>query len=260
MTYKIMHGNCLDQMMYPNEPVDLILFDPPFMPFNGKPYQQVREETQHKLEKIITPENYLEWWKELCMISNVFLKPSGWFCFKSDSWTAKMTFPITQNMYRYSGEVVWDKGCIGLGRYIRVRHEYIECFFARGDTKHYWRYPQLKKVTAKFHGNSDGTYAFQSLFQVSNFNNGTLGKVDKNTHINQTPPEVWTKFIEYMSPPNGLILDLCCGTASVGIEALRLKRNYWGIELDPKFIPIAEKNCRYVSKHQNKRLSKYDHE
>ena len=220
-------------------------------------YKQIRKETQHKLEEIITPKNYLDWWNELCMLLKVFLKDSGWICFKSDSWTSKSVFPITLNYFNFHHEVIWDKGCIGLGRYIRVQHENIECFFSNNGGKHYWKYPSLKKVTAKFHGNSDGTPAFSSILRVNKFNNGTLGKVDKDDHINQTPLEVWTNFIEYMCPPNGIVLDPCCGTGSVGIEALRLKRRYYGIEIDPKYLALAKKSLQCISTQKIKRLRNY---
>jgi hypothetical protein len=184
----IHYGDCLDASMYPTEQADLILFDPPFWPYNQQ-YKQVRKENLHVLDPIPTPtkERYADWWSQLCQLLQPKLKPTGWFCYKADSWTAKLTFPITNQYFNYSNEVIWNKGRIGLGRYIRTKHEQIEVYMADSSKKKYWKYNTIMdKTPSKWHGGSKGI-AFQSIIDdVPNFNNGVLG-VKPTSHINQTP-------------------------------------------------------------------------
>jgi len=249
--------------MYPPAPADLILFDPPFWPFS-KAYKQVRAENKIALEPILTPDkdHYAEWWAAVCQIARDHLKPSGWFCFKADAWTGLLTFPITIESFAYSNEVIWDKGKIGLGRTIRVRHEKILVYMPEATGGHYWKYDKLptSKRTQqnldgkpgtyrlnKFHGGSQGK-AFPSVIRVLADNNGYLGAPKRVKHINQTPIGVWAPFLDFMCPPDGLVLDLCMGSGSIGQAVIKgnqekgVSRAYWGIEISPKHFSTAKKN------------------
>jgi DNA modification methylase len=274
MIITVQCGDCLDESNYPDEPADLILFDPPFKPFK-KAYKQVRKNTVAKLDPILTPsaELYDRWWRKVCEVATKYLKPTGWFCYKSDSWTAKGTFPITREFFDYSNEVildhgddryimelgtiVWDKGRIGLGRKIRTQHEQVEVYMAQGSEAKYWKFGKgirsskreqiglTGKVGGykikKWHGSSQNI-AFPSIIRVPNYNNGTLGAT-KTKHINETPKKVWEKFIDYMCPPKGLVLDLTAGLGSVGKEVKYLNSKSKDVDRDVWLIEIEYKYC-----------------
>ncbi len=268
----LLNMDCLEYLKQQPIQFDLILFDPPFWPYN-QAYKQVREWTVHELTPIDcpTPENYQAWWNELCRASSKWLKPSGWFCYKADSWMAKLSFPVSLQYFDYSneviiddedqknpvvlelGNVVWDKCRIGLGRRIRTKHEDIECYVSLEKGAKYWKYKMFniknephrnlnnKKVNVnvnnrKLHSDKYVDPAFPSILSIPNYGNGVLTK-NKTIHINQTPPEVWYNFIDYMCPPNGTVLDLTMGTGSVGLAVQYLNkhgaaRQYTGIEID----------------------------
>jgi len=262
--YTLISGSCLDPEIYPNEKANLILFDPPFMPYS-QAYKQVRKENLLSLDPIETPDSsdYLNWWKNLCEIGSNHLKNDGWYCYKSDSWTAKHTFPISQQYFKYSNEVIWDKGRIGLGRRIRTQHEQIECYTSNSGKKIYWKHPLLSKVRSKTtHGTSQGL-AFSSILKgIKPFKHLNCGfvkyKQSKAKHINQTPPALWDKFIEFMCPPDGLVLDLTAGTCSIGISAIKLGRRYYAIELEEKYLKIGERLIKLeIRKQENKKLLNY---
>ncbi len=246
---------------------DIIIFDPPFWPYK-QAYKQIREGfTTHTLEPIQcpTPNQYPQWWDQVCKISASYLKPSGWFCYKADSWTAKLTFPITTQSFEYSNEVIWDKCRIGLGRRIRTQHEQIECYTSSSKEKKYWRDTMFNQEylnhtslndepvsvninNRRWHGSSKGI-AFPSILRIPNYNNGTLGMAKKTEHINQTPPALWYNFLEYMCPPDGNVLDLCMGSGSIGQAVLYLNkhgasRSYCGIEISPTEFRKAQRNLQ----------------
>jgi len=237
----IHYGNCLDETNWPSEPADLILCDPPFWPFN-KQYSQISRAACGKpkniLEDIPTPDknHYAEFWDRFCEIASKHLKPTGWFCYKADSWTAKGTFPISQNYFNYSNEVIWVKDNIGLGRYIRTRHENIEVYFAKGERK-FWKYKTIMDKNIQKKGACGK--AFQSII--------SLPKKESDKHINETPKELWYKFIDYMTPVGGLIIDPFAGTGSIEKACRIFGRNCWSIELeDPKLKNLETKGQQSI--------------
>jgi DNA modification methylase len=249
--YTIICGDCTESSNLPNEneKVDLIIFDPPFKPKKTK-YKQIDRDLKNKLDQISTPEDYNSWFESLCYISAKLLKDNGWFIFKSDDFTAREVYHITQKSFNYSYSVIWDKGRIGLGRKYRKQHEIIE-IYTHYDQKQFWsqaaphrkrmncRDLTGKKVTIKlkkkWHGSSRGI-AFPSVIKIPNFNSGTLGE-DPHEHINQTPEQLWYHFLKYCCPENGTVLDLTAGTFSIlkAVKFLNEKemsnRKYWGIEI-----------------------------
>lgn len=223
----VIYGNCLDERNWPTEQADAIICDPPFWPFK-KQYSQIERSTcgkpKHLLADIPTPDkkHYAEFWDRFCDIAAAHLKPTGWLCYKADSWTAKGTFPITLEYFDYSNEVIWVKDNIGLGRYIRTRHEQIEVYFSMGGEKKFWKNKTIMDDIP--HGKGTCGKAFQSVIHLS--------KIENPNHINQTPKELWYQFIDYMTPVNGLIIDPFAGTLSVSKACKILNRKCWSIELE----------------------------
>lgn len=57
-------------------------------------------------------------------------------------------------------------------------------------------------------------------------------------HGAETPIELARRWIRYICPPGGVILDACCGGGNIGVAAIREGRRYVGFE---KFRPAYEK-------------------
>jgi DNA modification methylase len=68
----------------------------------------------------------------------------------------------------------------------------------------------------------------------------TRGTNDK--HFAAFPEELCKIPIEAACPTNGLILDPFAGRGTVGITALKLGRQFLGLELNPSYVEIAKKN------------------
>lgn len=237
---------------YPNK-ANIFLFDPPFFP-RKKSYKQIRNNTLHKMKEIEMPDNWKEWFECICWVADKILSKDGWFIFKADSITFLESYPILSKYFYFYREVVWDKGIIGLGNMVRMRHELlIMCY--RYNEKPYWdkrqsenKYIELNDLDGnqtsikkeEWHGNSKNL-AFPSVLNIKKSTNGELGKKKKDTHINETPTELWDNFLEFCVPSDGVIVDSCMGSASI-LKSMRkmnekLDRNmqYWGIELDKTY-------------------------
>lgn len=251
MKNKIIQGDCLDPKKYPEMKFDLILFDPPFPPKKQK-YEQIWSDPKNILESIETPtpKDYPLWWDKLCQILMNKLKKSGWFIVKSDDYGSKFIFPITFKYFDYIGDIIWDKKAIGLGYYIRKRHEVLSVYRPKKAKNTYW-FRKIRKDALKgsWHGEGKGR-SFPSVISILKSQSGIKGQ-KKQKHINETPVKIWYPFLKWMCPLNGTVLDPCAGIGSIGIACKQMGREYHGIELDQKYVDLG--NSR-IEKTNNNRL------
>jgi DNA modification methylase len=63
----------------------------------------------------------------------------------------------------------------------------------------------------------------------------------KEAHFATFPEKLVEPCLLAGCPPNGLVLDPFCGSGTTGVVALRHHRNFIGIELNPKYVEMAEK-------------------
>ena len=58
-------------------------------------------------------------------------------------------------------------------------------------------------------------------------------------HPTQKPVELFAYLIKTYTNEGDLVLDNCAGSGTTALAAKRLKRDFIGIELNPKYIEIA---------------------
>ena len=61
-----------------------------------------------------------------------------------------------------------------------------------------------------------------------------------NSHFGVLPEKLIETCILHGCPEDEMVLDPFCGTGSVGVVANRLKRDFIGIDIDPKYIEIMK--------------------
>ena len=64
---------------------------------------------------------------------------------------------------------------------------------------------------------------------------------EKAEHPTQKPIEVMTWIIEKTTKPGDVILDPYMGSGTTGVAAVRTRRRFIGIELDPDYFTIASR-------------------
>ena len=74
-----------------------------------------------------------------------------------------------------------------------------------------------------------------------------------NNHPTVKPVALMKYLIQLITPPGGTVLDPFNGSGTTGMAAVELGNNYIGIELDPKYVEIAETRIRAW---QNRDLAK----
>lgn len=65
-------------------------------------------------------------------------------------------------------------------------------------------------------------------------------------HIAQKPVKLMEHFVRLLSNPGGIILDPFMGTGTTGVAALRLGREFIGVEKDKKYFDIAKARLEEV--------------
>ena len=80
---------------------------------------------------------------------------------------------------------------------------------------------------------------------VTPFNVIPMGNTDStNKHSASTPKKLCYYWINYICPPNGVVLDPFCGHGNIPLTAVELGRNFIGIEQHPEFVEIAKKRIK----------------
>lgn len=239
----IRQGNATDATLYPPF-FNFLLFDPPFNYEKSGYSQRSRHHAssgawvtaKNTLDDIpaISPEAYPGWWRTICGICAGRLHPSGYFAYKCDDYHKMNIFPITREFFDYKYTLIWVKGAMSVGTNVRKQHEYIEIFRPKNAKKSFVLDP---------HG-------FSSIIYCNNLNRGRFGKECQQSHINETPVEVWIPVIEQFCPVGGVIMDPCAGTGSIGRAAQFLNKNYeyHGIEILEKWVSYG-----------NSQLTRYTH-
>lgn len=114
----------------------------------------------------------------------------------------------------YFGELIWDKRAPGLGTQIRYQHENVAVF-------QLGKPPQLTDCMSVVN--------FASLRGDA--------RSDGSSHPHEKPDQVMQNIVGTV--PGKLILDPFMGTGSTGAAAVKLKRGFVGVELDPKHFEVA---------------------
>jgi site-specific DNA-methyltransferase (adenine-specific) len=67
------------------------------------------------------------------------------------------------------------------------------------------------------------------------------GDIETRTHPTQKPVALCEYLIQTYTNPGDTVLDFTMGSGTTGVAAVKLKRNFIGIELRPDYFAIAEK-------------------
>ena len=69
-------------------------------------------------------------------------------------------------------------------------------------------------------------------------------------HPTQKPLNMFEYFIKTYTNENELVLDNCIGSGTTAIACMQTNRNFIGIELEPKYVEIANKRIKEFTQQQ----------
>lgn len=120
--------------------------------------------------------------------------------------------------------VVWDKGPMGMGWHYRRSYETILVAQRQG-AKCAW---------------FDDSHRIENIIRPGDYG---IRKIipSKDQHPTQKPVELAAHFIRLHTRPGDTVLDPFMGSGTTGVAAVKLGRNFIGIEIDKGYFEIAQK-------------------
>jgi site-specific DNA-methyltransferase (adenine-specific) len=234
--FTLVQGDCVDILSQFQFPFDMVFADPPyFLSGGGISYQSGRVVCVDKGEwdKPLSPEQLDAFnlrWLAACrdhMKENATIWVSG---------THHNIFSVQQQLlklgFKILNVITWAKtnpppnvSC----RFFTFSTEFI--IWARKCPKvaHYYDYELMKSL--------NGGKQMTDVWQLP-----AIAKWEKSCgkHPTQKPLSVLTRIIRASTPPGAWILDPFSGSATTGIAASLLHRNFLGLEIEPDFLAMGK--------------------
>lgn len=236
----IYHGDCLDILKtLPDKSVDLVLTDPPYGHNNNNNRDLIsrRESALGKGDNVPERDN-IPIQNDGAEANELFKKvlpelyrvlDLGCCCCccccgggGPDPQFARWSMWLNE-VFEFKQMVVWDKGPMGMGWHYRRSYETILVAQKPGAACRWF----------------DETSKIENIIRP-----GYKGikKIipQKEDHPTPKPVELMMHFINLHTKPGDTVLDPFCGGGSSAEAALRLGREYIGIEIDKRFVDMAE--------------------
>lgn len=225
--YSLLLGDCLEEMArLPDQCIDLVLCDLPY------------GTTANKWDTII-PLDLL--WKQYKRVAKGAIVLTATQPFSSAL--------VLSNPAWFKYEWVWVKtkitGVLNAKKQPVRKHEQILVFYNKQPT--YNAQGIVKKGTITKQGRSSSNYNKRTedpyIQEWSGWPRDVIeiASEGKTVHPTQKPVALMEYLINTYSNPGELVLDNCMGGGTTGVAALRLGRNFIGIEKDPTYFAVAQK-------------------
>ena len=232
----ILLGDCLERMKeIPDQSVDMVLADPPY------------GTTACKWDFVIPIEDM---WTQLRRI----IKPKRAICiFGSEAFASHIRL---SNLKWYKYDWVWLKsnggGFLNANRQPLKRHECI-MVFSDGQAQYFPQKTPGKpyRCTRAAAGETTQDQSVAGWVTENKGDRFPLSyqkfKSETGYHPTQKPVPLLEFLIKTYTEPQDMVLDFSMGSGSTGVAAFRTNRKFIGIELDQKYLDIAEKRINEVT-------------
>lgn len=244
----IIHGDCLEVVAgMPDECVDLVFADPPFNV--GKAYQDSRD-------------NYQEWCAEWIGECFRLLKPTGSFYLMTIPKHLSHTMRAMDDHGIFIDQVIWKNTSLNATpkQFPRAYQPILQY----GKTDQYLFHPKAQVIFR------DHTVQASQLKNKPELATGYPGRVTnfwdditfiaggcmapreavlckdskKKAHPCQMPIALPQRAIVFSTDEDGVVLDPFIGSGTTATACIRSKRYYVGIELEQKYVDIANERIR----------------
>ena len=215
---ELYNDNCLkilDELIFNKKQVDLIVCDPPYKVISGgKPTKKNQPSgILSKNDGKIFEHNDL---KEELWFPKIFniLKDGGHCYIMTNSLNLERYLRLARESgFQLHNLLVWEKNNCTPNRWYMKNCEYT-LFLRKGKAK------SIKNIGSK------------TVHKFKNLSN--------KLHPSEKPIELMEYYILNSSNENDTVLDFTMGSGTTGEAAIKLNRNFIGIELDEKYFKIAK--------------------
>lgn len=209
-------GDCLELMKdIPNESIDLIITDPPYL---------IRYKTNYRKNKnhdfcseILNDDNYDLIKKYINQCYRILKKDSAAYVFCNCNKVDYFKQKLEETGFKVKNMIIWVKNNWTAGDLKAQFGKQYEIIFL------------VNKGRKCFNG--------KRITDVWYFNR-VCGKTQ--VHQNQKPVDLLQQCIEKHSKEHDLVFDGFMGSGSTGVACIRTNRNFIGIEIDEHYFKIAK--------------------
>src|SRR5688572_1849236 len=240
---QILHGDCVEVMRtLPEKSVDLIFADPPYnlqlQQELLRPDRSLVNGVNDEWDKFSNTAEYDEFTRAWLIECRRLLKDSG----------ALWVIGAYHNIFRV-GRLLMDLGFWILNDIIWHKANPMPNFrgtrFTNATETLIWvkKSAEQRRYTFNYQAmkNLNEEKQMQNIWYIPLCTGAERIKIDgKKAHSTQKPEALLYRVILASSNPGDLILDPFFGAGTTGAVAMRLKRNFIGIEINPEYIEIAQ--------------------
>jgi len=230
----------------PANSIDLVVTDPPYC--LGKDYGNDSDK--------LKPKQYLEWSKNWIDAVIPKIKNTGSFYIFLTWQHSPEIFSYMKRKLIMINEIIWDRKVPSMGgstRKFSSVHDNIGFFVKSKD--YYFnidaiRIPydeETKKARTRsiFVGEKwlEIGYNPKDLWSVSRIH---AEDPERENHPTQKPLEIVERIIKASCPEQGIVLDPFMGSGTTAVACVKLKRNYIGFEINPKYCGMIEERIKKI--------------
>ena len=246
---RIICGDCIEVLGKVAEPfADLIFADPPFN--IGYKYDKYYDKVKKK--------NYIAWTKEWMSICKKVLKPHGSFYIAiGDDYAADVKIIADELGLFMRNWIIWHY-TFGQQTKNKFARAHTHIFYFANDNKnftfndHAIRVPSDRQLIYNDkRANPTGKMPNDVWDEFSRVC-GTF-KERQGWHPCQMPESLLTRIIAVSSNPGDCVLDPFSGSGTTAAAAIRLGRNYVGVEISEKYVENSNELLAQLKKQQQRR-------
>lgn len=242
--FTLYQGNCLDIIkQFPDNSVDMIFADPPYMLSNGGfSVQSGRRVCVNKgqWDKSNGFDEDFKFQNEWISACKRILKPAGTIWISGTYHSIyQCGFALQRNGYHILNDIAWFKPNAAPNlscRFFTASHETL--IWARKDkkAKHTFNYESMKN--GNWHEDSLKKQGLQ-MRSVWSINTPKMSEKIFGKHPTQKPFDLLRRIVLASTKPDDLILDPFTGSSTTGLAAFYYKRKFIGIDIEEKYLNLS---------------------
>lgn len=245
----LIQGDCIQVMQHiPNDSIDMIFADPPYMLSNGGLTCQSGKfvsVNKGEWDKSLGPEKDFEFhlkWIEAC---RRILKPEGTIWISGTYHSIfKCGYALQKSGYKILNDICWFKPNASPNlncRYFAASHETLIWAIKNPEAKHTFNYDFLKN------SEWNGDFLKKTNKQMRSVWAVLTPKAEEKVHgkhPTQKPLDLLKRIILASTKKGDLILDPFTGSSTTGIAAKSTERNFIGIDISKDYLDLSIKRYR----------------
>lgn len=227
---QLLNGDCLSLLNnIPDGSINMVLTDLPY------------GTTKNKWDTVIDLESL---WRQYKRITT----PNAAIVLFGDGMFTATLMTSNPAMWRYN--LIWDKqrccDFLNANRKPLKSHEDICVFYRKQPTynKQYWYFDPYKRqkngALSDNYGNRGSAWSESKNGERNPLTILSFARDGNRQHPTQKPVALLEWLIKTYTNEGDTVLDSCMGSGSTGVAAVNTRRNFIGIELDPRYFSIAK--------------------